>query len=80
MSEFVVHSVPRTRFGRAMLATLEEQNAAYHLLLRPELAVDPRFAGNIARCEHREALTALIEASFTDKTTGDVVKLLDRYR
>jgi glutathione S-transferase len=31
MSEFIVHSVPGSPFGRAVLATLEEKGAAYRL-------------------------------------------------
>ena len=31
MSEFTVHSIPGSPFGRAVLATLEEKGAAYHL-------------------------------------------------
>jgi glutathione S-transferase len=32
MSEFIVHSVPGSPFGRAVLATLEEKRASYRLL------------------------------------------------
>ena len=31
MSEFIVHSVPGSPFGRAVLATLEEKGASYRL-------------------------------------------------
>jgi len=31
MSEFIVHNIPGSPFGRAVLATLEEKNAAYRL-------------------------------------------------
>ena len=31
MSEFIVHSVPGSPFGRAVLATLEEKRAPYRL-------------------------------------------------
>lgn len=31
MSEFVVHSVPGSPFGRAVLAALEEKGAGYRL-------------------------------------------------
>ena len=37
MSNFVVHSIPGSPFGRAVLATLVEKNAAFRLV-----AVDPR--------------------------------------
>jgi glutathione S-transferase len=32
MSEFVIHSIPGSPFGRAVLATLEEKGASYRLL------------------------------------------------
>ena len=48
------------------------------VLERPELATDPRFAGNAARCANRAALTGLIEAFFADRTVVQVVALLDR--
>ena len=31
MSEFIVHSIPGSPFGRAVLATLEEKGAPYRL-------------------------------------------------
>ena len=31
MPEFIVHSVPGSPFGRAVLATLEEKSASYRL-------------------------------------------------
>jgi crotonobetainyl-CoA:carnitine CoA-transferase CaiB-like acyl-CoA transferase len=44
----------------------------------PELAADPRFQGNPSRAANRAALTAIIEDFFADKTTAEVVALLDR--
>jgi glutathione S-transferase len=35
MSEFVIHSVPGSPFGRAVLATLEEKGARYRLVALP---------------------------------------------
>src|SRR5215472_6276573 len=35
MSEFIVHSVPGSPFGRAVLATLEEKGASYRLAALP---------------------------------------------
>ena len=32
MSEFTVHSIPGSPFGRAVLATLEEKGASYRIL------------------------------------------------
>lgn len=37
MSSFIVHSIPGSPFGRAVLATLAEKNAAFSFA-----AVDPR--------------------------------------
>ncbi len=45
---------------------------------RPEMAADPRFQGNPGRAASRVALTEIIEAFFADKTTAEVVALLDR--
>ncbi len=44
---------------------------------RPEWVSDPRYRDNNARREHREELTAEIEAFFADKTSVEVVALLD---
>jgi crotonobetainyl-CoA:carnitine CoA-transferase CaiB-like acyl-CoA transferase len=48
------------------------------VLGRPELAKEPRFQGNPARAANRAALTEIIEAFFADKSTAQVVALLDR--
>jgi itaconate CoA-transferase len=45
---------------------------------RPEMAKDPRFQGNPGRAASRAALTEIIETFFSDKTTVEVVALLDR--
>jgi crotonobetainyl-CoA:carnitine CoA-transferase CaiB-like acyl-CoA transferase len=45
---------------------------------RPEMAGDPRFQGNPGRAASRAALTEIIETFFSDKTTVEVVALLDR--
>jgi len=44
---------------------------------RPDWTTDPRYRDNNARREHRQELTAEIEAFFADKTALDVVALLD---
>ncbi len=44
----------------------------------PAMAKDPRFQGNPGRAASRPELTALIEGFFADKTTAEVVALLDR--
>lgn len=38
---------------------------------RPELALDPRFQGNPARVRHRQALDALLEPLFLDRSTAE---------
>ncbi len=48
------------------------------VLQRPDLVADPRFQGNTTRAANRVALTAIIEAFFADKTSVEVVALLDR--
>jgi crotonobetainyl-CoA:carnitine CoA-transferase CaiB-like acyl-CoA transferase len=71
----------RTRDGQVIFGLQNEREWAIfcaEVLGRPELATDPRFASNIARCQHRDELTVLIEAYFADKDTGEVVELLDR--
>ena len=58
MSEFVVHSVPGSPFGRAVLATLEEKGAAYRLqALQPAARHAPAYLalhpfGRIPAFEH----------------------------
>ncbi len=44
---------------------------------RPDWVSDPRYRDNTARREHREELKAEIEAFFADKTSLEVVALLD---
>ncbi|MEV5704026.1 CaiB/BaiF CoA-transferase family protein [Actinoallomurus sp. NPDC052274] len=48
-----------------------------HVLRRPELARDARFARNSLRVEHRAELTALIEDAFADATADEAVRRLD---
>ena len=48
------------------------------VLGRPEMTKDPRFQGNPGRAASRAVLTEIIEAFFADKTTAEVVALLDR--
>lgn len=47
------------------------------VLKEPALATDPRFDSNAHRNEHREALKALILATFGQLTTAQVVERLD---
>ncbi len=46
------------------------------LLGRPDLAEDPRFGSWMARLEHGEALTPILEAAFTTKPCDEWLKLL----
>lgn len=55
----------------------EWQRFCADVLQRPELATDPRFLNIPARVEHREALEALITATFAGLTTPDIVARLD---
>jgi itaconate CoA-transferase len=48
------------------------------VLGQPEVARDPRFQGNPGRAAHRPEVTAIVEDFFADKTTAEVVALLDR--
>jgi len=48
------------------------------VLGQPDVARDPRFQGNPARAAHRAEVTAIVEEFFADKTTAEVVALLDR--
>jgi len=77
----VPYGAHRTSDGQVIFGLQNEREWASFcgcVLGRPELAVDPRFASNVSRCEHRDELTALIEAHFADKTTREVVHLLDQ--
>lgn len=47
------------------------------VLLRPELAADPRFATNIARVRNREAMTGAIEAAFAGLSSAIVTERLE---
>jgi len=60
----VPYSVYETKDGRALLIGLQNdrewRQLATHLIGRPELADDPRFATNPARTEHRAETDALV--------------------
>ena len=51
MSEFTVHSIPGSPFGRAVMATLEEKGASYRLsvLAAPHANSSPGWHGWRAR-------------------------------
>src|SRR5215468_7149495 len=58
MSEFIVHSIPGSPFGRAVLATLEEKAAAYRLapvapgMLKTEPHISRHPFGRVPVLEH----------------------------
>ena len=47
------------------------------VLAQPGVATDPRFNSNTQRAAHRAEVTGIIEACFADKTSLEVVALLD---
>jgi formyl-CoA transferase len=47
-----------------------------HALLGPELADDPRFATNSARCDHRDALEQIIREAIGGRSTASVLRIL----
>jgi crotonobetainyl-CoA:carnitine CoA-transferase CaiB-like acyl-CoA transferase len=49
-------------------------------IARPELAADPRFATNAARVRHREALDALLGATFAARTVEEWLETMRRHR
>jgi glutathione S-transferase len=75
MSEFVVHSIPGSPFGRAVLATLEEKRADYRFapLAPGTLKVEPHIKrhpfGRIPVLEH---------GSFTLYEAAAILRYLDR--
>ncbi len=56
----------------------EWQAFCEHVLLRPELTQDPRFAGNAQRNENRAELRALIHEEFAQLTAAGVIERLER--
>jgi itaconate CoA-transferase len=48
-----------------------------HVLQRPTLAQDPRFQTNVARVQHREALTEAIEAVLAHLPAAEVLRRLE---
>ena len=69
-----------TRDGQVIFGLQNEREWAVFcakVLAMPELANDPRFNSNTQRAAHRAEITTIIEAFFADKTSLDVVALLD---
>jgi itaconate CoA-transferase len=70
------------RGGTAVMLGLQNERewAAFCklVLLQPDLASDERFASNARRVAHREALRAIILATFAELTADDVVQRLEQ--
>jgi itaconate CoA-transferase len=49
-----------------------------HVLMRPELATDPRFASNSKRTVARDALRSIIVETFAPLTAEQVIERLDK--
>lgn len=70
----------RTQDGQVIFGLQNEREWATFctkVLGRPEVAGDPRFNSNTQRAAHRVEVTELIEAFFADKTSLEVVAMLD---
>ncbi|CCE01893.1 glutathione S-transferase N-terminal domain-containing protein [Bradyrhizobium sp. STM 3809] len=77
MSEFVVHSVPGSPFGRSVLATLEEKGAPYRLAaMAPG---DSKSAAHVQRHPFGR-VPALEHDGFTLYETQAILRYLDRVR
>jgi itaconate CoA-transferase len=70
--------------GRSVLLGLQNEREwvafCAEVLHQPELAEDPRFAGNAARQAAREELRTIIVAAFADLTAAQVVARLEAAR
>ncbi len=70
-----------TRDGGSVMLGLQNEREwvafCAEVLERPELASDPRFDANAKRNAAREALRAIIDATFVTLTTDEVVQRLD---
>jgi itaconate CoA-transferase len=70
----------RTKDGQVILGLQNEREWATFcsaVLRRPEVRTDARFATMAARRANRDALTAVIEEFFGDKTSAEIAALLD---
>ncbi|HEX2942985.1 MAG TPA: CaiB/BaiF CoA-transferase family protein [Rhodopila sp.] len=71
----------KTKDGQVILGLQNEREwgtFCQKVLGDPSIQTDPRFATQPQRRQNREALTAVIEAFFSDKTSEEVAALLDR--
>ncbi|MGJ4997805.1 glutathione S-transferase family protein [Bradyrhizobium sp. HKCCYLS3077] len=75
MSEFVVHSVPGSPFGRSVLATLEEKSAPYRLA--PLGPGDSKSAAHLARHPFGR-VPAIEHDGFALYETQAILRYLDR--
>ena len=70
----------RTKDGAIVVAVHNDQEwrrFATDVLRAPQLGADPRFQTTPLRFEHREAMTAAIEAVFSELTSADALERLD---
>ena len=70
----------KTKDGQVIFGLQNEREWAVFcnkVLNMPAVAADPRFNSNLQRAAHREEVTKLIEDHFADKTSLEVVALLD---
>src|SRR5271154_4010775 len=75
MTEFIVHSIPGSPFGRAVLATLEEKSASYRLA--PLAPGAHRSAEHLAR--HPFGRVPVLEhGAFSLYETQAILRYLDR--
>lgn len=75
MSEFIVHSIPGSPFGRAVLATLEEKRAAYRLL--PVAPGTMRSSEHLARHPFGR-VPVLVHNGFSLYEAQAILRYLDR--
>ena len=71
----------KTKDGQIILGLQNEREwkvFCEKVLLQPAIQQDPRFATMAQRRANRPALTAMIEASFSDKTSIEVAAVLDQ--
>lgn len=71
----------RTKDGEVIFGLQNEREWAVFcdkVMRRPDWITDERYRSNSARREHREELTREIEAFFADKTSLEIVALLDK--
>jgi itaconate CoA-transferase len=55
----------------------EWENFCLRILEKPELTVDPRFENNYKRSEHRDELKSIIENTFKEKTSDEVIEMVE---